>query len=796
MSSDLHVEPWCLRETGLDLDELGQTESLFSLANGHIGLRGNLDEGEPHKVPGTYLNGLYASRPLPYAEVAYGYPEDGQSVVNATNGKVIRLLVEDEPLDLRYGELLEHERELDFRDGVLRRTLTWRSPSGRVIKVKSTRMVSLVQRAIAAVRYEVESADDGGPLRVVVQSELVANEALPEPDEDDPRVAAAIKAPLIAESSSCQGTHATLVHRTPSTDLRVAAAMDHEVRGVEDKAVRIFCEDDLARMTVIADLEQGEPIVIDKFFAYGYSSERSVPALRDQVEAALAEARHAGFDGLAHSQRDALDDFWTSADVEIDGDSELQQAVRFALFHVLQSAARGNRDPIPAKGLTGAGYDGHAFWDSEIYVLPVLTYLYPHASLAALRWRWRTLEFAKERAAQLGLEGAAFPWRTIHGEECSGYWPAGTAAFHVNAGIAHATIRYIAATEDEEFARHEGLELLVETARLWRSLGHHDAAGHFRIDGVTGPDEYSAIADNNLYTNVMAQLNLNAAANTAERYLDEASELGVDEEEAASWRDAAAAMIIPFDEVLGVHQQSEGFTHHARWDFETTPEDAYPLFLSYPYYDIYRKQVIKQADLVLALYLRGDLFSLEQKRTDFSYYEPLTIRDSSLSACVQSVVAAEVGFLDLAYDYLGEAALMDLHDVGKNSDSGLHMASLAGAWIAIVAGLGGMRDNGGELHFAPRLPAALQRIAFRVSFRGRTIVVEVRDGHASYELLEGAPFEVQNHGEVIQLEPGKPVRCDVPPLPAGLQAPPAPPGRESRRRGHLGHYAPHGHLGP
>ena len=292
----------------------------------------------------------------------------------------------------------------------------------------------------------------------------------------------------------------------------------------------------------------------------------------------------------------------------MDGDAELQQAIRFALFHVLQSAARGNRDPIPAKGLTGAGYDGHAFWDSEIYVLPVLTYLYPPASLAALRWRWRTLPFARDRAEQLGLDGAAFPWRTIHGEECSGYWPAGTAAFHVNAGIAHATKRYIAATGDEEFARNEGLELLVETARLWRSLGHHDAAGHFRIDGVTGPDEYSAIADNNMYTNVMAQLNLSSAAEAVEKYPEEAAEHGVDEEEAASWRDAATAMVIPFDEHLGVHEQAEGFTNHARWDFEDTSKKAYPLFLSYPYYDIYRKQVVKQADLILAIYLRGDLF--------------------------------------------------------------------------------------------------------------------------------------------------------------------------------------------
>ncbi len=390
----------------------------------------------------------------------------------------------------------------------------------------------------------------------------------------------------------------------------------------------------------------------------------------------------------------------------------------------------------------------------------------------------------RERAEQLGLEGAAFPWRTIHGEECSGYWPAGTAAFHVNAGIAHATVRYIAATDDEEFARAEGLELLVETARLWRSLGHHDAAGNFRIDGVTGPDEYSAIADNNVYTNAMAQLNLNAAAQYSERYTEEAEALGVDDEEAAGWRDAANAMIIPFDETLGVHPQSEGFTHHARWDFDSTPKNAYPLFLNYPYFDIYRKQVVKQADLVLALFLRGDLFTPEQKRADFSYYEPITIRDSSLSACVQSVVAAEVGFLDLAYDYLGEAALIDLHDVSSNSSSGLHMASLAGAWIAIVAGLGGMRDNRGELHFAPRLPGALQRLAFRVRFRGRVVVVEVRDGHASYELLEGDSIEIYHHGEKFRLEPGGPKRLDAPPLPAGLTAPLPPAGREPTRRGH------------
>ena len=238
-----------------------------------------------------------------------------------------------------------------------------------------------------------------------------------------------------------------------------------------------------------------------------------------------------------------------------------QQAVRFSLFHVLQAGARAEGRAIPAKGLTGPGYDGHAFWDTETFVLPVLTYTAPEAVADALRWRHSTLPLATERARQLGLDGAAFPWRTITGAECSGYWPAGTAAFHIGADIAAAVVRYVEATGDEAFERDVGLELLVETARLWRSLGHHDAQGRFRIDGVTGPDEYSAVADNNVYTNLMAQHNLRAAADAAERHPDRAGLLGVDDEEMAAWRDAAKAMFIPYDDVArgpspggGLHQ--------------------------------------------------------------------------------------------------------------------------------------------------------------------------------------------------------------------------------------------------
>jgi alpha,alpha-trehalose phosphorylase len=771
------IEPWAIRETELDLDVLEQAGSVFALANGHIGLRGNLDEGEPG-LPGSYLNGFYEARPLPYAEPGYGYPEAGQTAVNVTNGKIIRLLVDDAPFDVRSGKLLDHERVLDFRAGVLRRRADWVSPAGQRVRVSSVRMVSLVQRAVAAVLYEVEPVDTSA--RLVVQSALVANEQMPRP-EADPRAAAPLGAVLRSERFSHHDASAELVHVTRTSGLRVAAGMDHVVVGPPGTETETESSEDLGRVTIVAALQPGQRLRVVKLLAYGWSSRRSTPALRDQVAAALSEARRTGWEGLLAAQRGYLDDFWERADVELEGDAELQQAVRFALFHTLQAGARGERRAIAAKGLTGPGYDGHAFWDTESFVLPVLTYTTPHAVRDALRWRHATLGMARDRAKLLGFDGAAFPWRTIDGQECSGYWPAGTAAFHVSADIADAVGRYQAATDDEAFERETGLELLVETARLWRSLGHHDSRGRFRIDGVTGPDEYSAIADNNVYTNLMAQRNLRLAADAVERHADRAAQLGVDSEEAATWRDAAEAMLIPFDARLGVHPQAEGFTEHQPWDFEHTAPDRYPLLLHFPYVDLYRKQVVKQADLVLALHLRGDAFSAQTKARDFAYYEALTVRDSSLSACTQAVIAAEVGHLDLACDYFAEAALIDLENLERNTRNGLHIASLAGAWIVAVAGFGGMRDHDGALSFAPRLPQLLTRLAFGICFRDRRLRIEVTHDQARYSLLQGASLQITHHGETIDVTPNQPVTRPIPEIAAG-EAPTHPSGRSPTPR--------------
>ncbi len=775
------VEPWRLRENSLDLSLMPHTESLFALSNGHVGWRGNLDEGEPHGLPGSYLNGVYELRPLPYAEAGYGYPDSGETLINVTNGKLIRLLVDDEPFDVRYGKLNAHERVLDFRDGVLRREVEWESPTGRTVRVRSTRLVSLTQRSIAAVCFEVEAVD--GPARVVIQSELMANEELPAAG-GDPRAAAALANPLTGDLNEEQDGQITMVHTVNHSRLRVAAAMDHIVECNEQTQSRTIHSEHLGRYTVGALLRPGHVLRIVKFVAYGWSATRSLPAVRDQVDAALSAVRQTGWDGLLAEQRACLDGFWAHADVEIEGDAEIQQAVRFALFHIFQAGLRAEQRAIPAKGLTGSGYDGHAFWDTETFVLQVLTYTAPEAVAHALRWRQSTLSSAYERAKQLGLEGAAFPWRTISGQECSGYWPAGTAAFHINADIADAVLRYQLATGDKLFERETGLDLLVATARLWASLGHFDGAGRFRIEGVTGPDEYSALGDNNVYTNLMAQQNLAAAAGAVARDPERAHEFGVTPEETDRWRAAAKGMYVPYDDTHGVHPQSDGFTDHEVWDFENTPPDKYPLLLHYPYFQLYRKQVIKQADLVLALHLRGDAFDDRDKARDFDYYERLTVRDSSLSASSQAVVAAEVGHLRLAYAYLREAALMDLDNLEKNTADGLHMAALAGSWIALVAGFGGMRHREDGLFFAPRLPAGWDRLCFKVMLQGRVLKVEIVMDQATYTLDPeanepgaGKPLEIRHHGSRLILKPGEPAEAPIPD-PVSHPAPRQPAGRE------------------
>jgi alpha,alpha-trehalose phosphorylase len=445
-------------------------------------------------------------------------------------------------------------------------------------------------------------------------------------------------------------------------------------------------------------------------------------------------------------QRDWYDTFWAASDVEVQ-DEETQQAIRFNLFSVAQNSARADRQGVPAKGVTGSGYEGHYFWDAEIYVIPFVTFTQPHVARNLLHFRNRMLPAARARAREMAQSGALFPWRTINGEEASAYYAAGSAQMHINADIAYALMQYVGATNDTGFLVRDGVDLLVETARMWAELGFwrtNGSSSTFHIHGVTGPDEYTTVVNNNLFTNVMARYNLEKAALVVERIKKNhpadfdklVHRIGIKDDEVAEWRRCAEGMAIPFDEGLGIHPQDDFFLDREMWDLSRTPPELRPLMLHYHPLVIYRFQVLKQADVVLAMFLHGDRFTEEQKKANFEYYDPITTGDSTLSAVVQSIISAEVGYHDSAMDYFRQALYVDLADLHGNTVDGLHVASAGGVWSALVFGFAGMGDRNGRLSFDPRLPVGWPSLRFRIAWRGSRLLVELTQDQLSISVVE------------------------------------------------------------
>ncbi|MGY1833215.1 glycoside hydrolase family 65 protein [Geodermatophilus sp. SYSU D01180] len=770
----LDVAPWTVREPHVDTGTLGVAESLFSLSNGYLGVRGTLDEVEPFGMRGTYLSGVHETHPLSYPEGGYGQPGEGQALLTVTDGTPLRLLVDGIPLDVREVRPQVHERTLDLRAGTLDRLVRWTTPRGTTMEVTSRRLVSLAERSVCGTRYEVRALD--GPAHVVVRSELASGSVTPTGvDNDDPRVAECLDNAFEPLAHACSATGGNLAARTRRSGLTLAAAAEHVVDGGR---VCSDADEHCVVTTVTADLGAGGSLGITKVVAHTWSLDASAGSLVGEASAAVASALDLGWEGLLAAQRGVLDEFWATADVEVDGDPELQQALRYSVFQLFCSAACISGAPVGAKGLTGMGYSGHTFWDVEGFVLPALTLLRPDAAARLLRWRAGTLDAARERARTLGRAGAAFAWRTISGPEVSAYWPASTAAMHVNADVARAFWLFENAT-GADLDDVDGLPVLVETARLWTSLGHEDAAGAWHLFGMTGPDEYTGVVDDNVFTNLMARANLRRAADACRRYEARAAELGVDHAETAAWRAAADAVHVPWDEGLGVHPMNAGFTSYGEWPFEEQ-RDAYPVQEHNHYATFYRRQVLKQADLVQALWWCRDEFTDEQVARDLEYYEARTVRDSSLSAAVQAVVCAQVQHPDLALRYLRECALVDLRDVQQGTAQGLHMASVAGAWLALTAGLGGLREDHGDLEIAPLLPSSLSRTAWHVTWRGSVLRVETTQEGTTLTLVRGeGPVTVVVDG-AAQSVATTPVRVPLRAPTPLLGEPRQPAGREPR----------------
>jgi alpha,alpha-trehalose phosphorylase len=761
-------EPWCIRERGAgagpgaDPEAGFLRETLFTLGNGYIGMRGTPEEGSAaakgQTLEGTYLNGFYESEPIVYPENAYGLARTNEFMLNVPNAKRIRLDVDGDAFGLGRGEVLDYERVLDFRTGLLTRTVDWEADNGKQVRIVSRRLVCFERKHVAAIEYAVTPLNFSGPLRLSadIDSQVSNLQA-----GDDPRVGSAITGPSLAmveRERSAQGM--LVVQRTRHSGFLLATATEAVLHGAEADIESIEGGHAFAFEAV-----QGETVVLHKFIAYATSRDMPEPEAGPHARAELARAAADGFDALAAGQAAYLADFWAQADVGIDGDDALQQGVRFNQFHLLQSAGRDGRTNIAAKGVTGEGYEGHYFWDTEIYVFPFFLFSKPEIARALLEYRYTILPKARERARQMGHErGALYPWRTIAGEECSAYFPAGSAQYHINADIAYSIRLYLLATGDFDFLARQGAEIVLETARIWTGIGSYDRRQRFCIHAVTGPDEYTAIVNNNYYTNAMARMHMTFAADVAERlraerpadYARVALAIGLEEGEISAWRAASAAMRLPYDEELGIHEQDDSFLSKQPWDFAGTPKENYPLLLNYHPLVIYRHQVCKQADVVLALLLLSNEFTLEDKRRDFDFYERVTTHDSSLSSCIFSMVASEVGYHEKAYAYFMETARLDLDNTHGNTQYGVHTAAMAGTWLGVAYGFAGMRIDAAGLRFAPVLPEKWRGYRFKVHVHGALLEVEIDAAGVCYRLLQGESLGLAHHGRPFILTPQQP----------------------------------------
>ncbi|MFV0406918.1 MAG: glycoside hydrolase family 65 protein [Propioniciclava sp.] len=748
---------------------LGVTETVFALGNGYLGMRGNPEEGRETFSHGTFINGFHETWPIHHAEAAYGFATTGQTIVNVPDAKVIKLYVNDEPLNLSTADLDQYSRVLDLRDGVLRRELIWRTPSGLHVQVRSSRMISFTDRHLSVMTFEVTLLDGDAP--VVISSQVInrqdgtdeyrtSTDALGQ--GFDPRKASRFEHRVLEPQLKGETERRMLLgYRTANSKMTLAVGVDHVLKTEADQDVVSACEDDLARKVYRLRARQGDTIRLTKTVAYHTAKGVPVRELFDRCRRTLDRVRQSGVADAFDEQQAWLARFWETTDVVIENQPAIQQATRWCLFQVAQAAARADQLGIAAKGVTGSGYEGHAFWDTEVYMIPFLAYTNPVMARNALRYRVNLLDAARRRAREMDEPGALFPWRTINGEEASAYYAAGTAQYHIDADIAWAFTLYTQVTGDWEFMFRDGIPVLVETARMWAGLGFWSVNGvrRFQIHGVTGPDEYTTVVNNNMFTNVMARHNLWSAAQLVHRMRDEVpdqyaalmADLKITETEIEQWSEAADGMYIPFDDASGVHPQDEHFLEREIWDLDSTSRDKHPLLLHYHPLVLYRRQVLKQADVVMATFLQGQHFSAQAKRADFEYYDPITTGDSTLSAVVQSIMASEVGYSDLALNYFLSGLFVDLLDLHHNAVDGVHIASAAGVWGTLVFGFAGLREVDGHLAFDPRLPEAWEGLTFPLSVRGSRFRVRLANDAITFTLTDGGPVHVAVRGRRVTI---------------------------------------------
>ena len=779
-----HFAPhdWLVVDDAFNPDLNRFHETIFYLGNGYMGVRGVPEEGFPAAIraekssPYTFVAPIYDIVPsggwrVPVRECSVMVKVPDFFPINLTLGGV--------KFDTLAGKVADYSRTLNMKEGTVVRKLTWEDRRGRRTEFESTRFVSMADRHVAAFRFSfrplnwtgaavVEPSIDGcdtGRQRQIGIGGIGKDGAFlcVETLKTGHKTAMAMRTRLVESMCEKPGRGRSSKSSRELPALRYARGRQRRPQRSQKTSTCPYVSRQF-RFTA----KKGTLCTIEKYAGVCTSRDTDAPPSRDPKPRAIAKATEAiktGFDLLLDRHRIAWARIWADSDVVIEGDSAAQQGIRLCIFNMHQNYA--GDDPLvnmAAKGLSGPGYGGLYWWDTEMYMLPFFIYTDPAKARKLAMYRWCTIAGARRKAAWMGYKGAMYPWVTIDGEERSGDWEYGMFEQHVTSAMAYAAHHYVEATQDFDYLWNCGAEVVIETARFWASrVCFNQRRGRYLINGVTGPDEYAVNVNNNCYTNAMAKFNVDYALKVVPlmrnsqpaKWRELAKKIGFRKTELAHWRDISRRMLIPFDPELGIHLQDDAFLDRDPVDVSRIPDSERPINSKWPWERVLRTQAIKQADVLLLMFLLGDSFTDDEKRRNYEFYEPKTTHDSSLSPCIHAIMAAELGLDADAFKYYLRSARLDLDDVNRNASEGFHVANMAGSWMSIVNGFAGMRLAGGKLHFNPRLPRQWKRLAFRIKFRGRTIAIEMRRRQTAFRLETGNQLGIVVAGENVLLRPGR-----------------------------------------
>lgn len=748
MSKYVKIDEWSIIEDDLHLEENKIYESLMSIGSGHMGMRGNFEEDfSGSTLQGTYIAGVYYPDKTRVGWWKNGYPEYFAKVLNSTNFTGIKVVINGENLDLAKAKVSNFKRILNMKEGYLLRTFTVVDKDGNETNFEVKRFFSMAQQEIAAISYSIQPVNHSAKIELTPYLDGdVKNE---DSNYDE-------KFWLEVDKGSEEGFF-HITQKTKKTDFVVTWASKYALY-VDGSSVEVdpevIVKPQYTANKFSVTCEKGSKATLYKYIAVTSNRYFSEEDLLPKAKALVEDAHKEGFDSLFQAHSDKWANIWKESDIVITGDASAQQGIRFNIFHM--NCTYTGDDPrlnIGPKGFTGEKYGGSTYWDTEAYCIPFyLSTSDPSITRSLLIYRHNHLEKAKENAKKLGLKGALYPMVTMNGEECHNEWEITFEEIHRNAAISYAIYNYVNYTGDESYLYEYGFDVLVETSRFWVSrVNYHSQKDVYMILGVTGPNEYENNVNNNWYTNTMAAWNLEYTLEVTkllkEKYADKYNELidklAVTEEEMAKWQDIVDKMYKPEDKELGIFLQQDGYMDKEQLLVKDLSEEDLPLCQKWSWDRILRSCFIKQADVLQGLYFLGDRFDLETKKRNFDFYEPRTVHESSLSPCIYSIIAAEIGYEEKAYELYLRTARLDLDNYNNDTEDGLHITSMAGTWMSIVHGFGGLKVVNGVLSLNPFIPTAWQQYSFKIMFRGHLLKVTVKQGETTIEHQEGDDFQMK-----------------------------------------------------